>query len=235
MTNPRRAHRSFPRATLLFALMLGIFPGGGEAQDSGYRPPTHTTPQEVAVYWVEGRFRTPVTCVREDGTRVELEEAVVFRADSTRGRSAIKATFYGIEDQGFKRCFNLVERNIPDRRGTLFLHFRAHTRLDTGMAEFRRASRDGKLIYHVDGGKLHIGSLGSDGEAESRVIEFGDIDHPVRVETVAPGSDGDKLLSRYNAGEASLPRPRRRFSFNFTGPDDFKLTLHMIEDERRWR
>ncbi len=201
--------------------------------EGGYRPPVHATAQDAALWWISGRFRMPVTCLRKDGSTVQLEEAVVFRSNPTRGRSAIKATFFGIEGKDLERCYNLVDQDIPDRRGVLYMHFRAHTRLDYGLTDFRRLNRDGALTYHVNSGKLRVRKIGAAAD-EADLIDFGTGGHPVELTQITPGSDAAKLLTVYDSGEQE-GRARRRFSFKFQGPDDFGFVTHMIEDEKRWR
>lgn len=207
----------------------------GPRQDGegSYQPPTHATAQDAALWWISGRFRMPVTCLRTDGSKVEIEEAVVFRANPSRGRSAIKATFFGIEGKDLERCYNLLDQDIPDRRGVLHLHFRAHTRLDYGLTDFRRLNRDGSLTYHISDGKLHVRPVGGDKE-DTKLVDFGSGDHPLELSSITAGSDAHKLLIAYDSTEQP-ERARRRFSFRFQGPDDFAFSTHMIEDEKRWR
>ena len=39
----------------------------------------------LASHWMAGRYIMPVTCLRTDGTRVEVESAVVVKPDSVEG------------------------------------------------------------------------------------------------------------------------------------------------------
>jgi len=213
------------------ALVLTL-PLPGSAQD-GYEQPVHTTAAETAARWLEGRYRMPVTCIRNDDSQVEIEEAVVFRLDPSNGRSAIKATYFGI-DGDFKRCFNIVEGSIPDRRGTLYLHFPAHNRPDTGLSEFRRMARDGDLTFRVHGGKLRLREIGKTAET-ARTLDFDHGEYPLNVRAVDGGSDAAKLLADFDDVKDGLTRQRRRLSFTLSGPEEFQSVAHMIEDEGRWR
>jgi hypothetical protein len=217
---------------LLCAAILAALPAG--AQDGPRRPP-QVDATTLALNFMLGRFRMPVTCTREDGSLLEIEEAVVFRpAPQRSGSATIRATFFGIDAAEAARCYNLVEPQVPDRRGFLLLTYRAQNRPDMGLADFRRALKRGPLRYHIIGGRLQIRSL-ADPEAEPRVVRFNAANVPFVVRDLPPGSDEDKLLDRYGNAERSDGRVPRRLLFEIGGPEDFRFRGFYIEDDRRWR
>jgi len=185
----------------------------------------------LAFQYLTGRYRMPVTCVRTDGSSLELEEAIVIRRYAQHsGEANLKATFFGIDAADLSHCFNVLQQRIPDRRGTLYLTFRSFLRrTDLGMSDIRRRMRNGELRFPIQDGKLRERAIGED-EAEPRVIEFKRRGLELLVRQVRPGSDADKLLARY-AGEARESKNvPRRFEFEINGPDDFSFRSFVIED-----
>jgi hypothetical protein len=208
--------------------------GGAAAQQDRYRPPSKTDATTLALNWVIGRFRMPVTCTRTDGSQLQLEEAVVIRpAPEHSGKLALKATFFGIDAADVSHCFNLVFPRLPDRRGILYLTFRSHERTDLGMADFRRRMRDGELRYPIQDGQLREREFGET-KAKPRVVKFDRRGVEFLVRDIRAGSDADKLLARYT--EAASPRAYRprRLEFEITGPDDYVYRGYFIEDPA-WR
>ncbi len=211
------------------ALFLGVSPGTVWAQAQSPRVDETT----VALLWLQGRFRAPVTCIRADGSRVELEEAIVVREGPQRsGMPTLRLTFFGIDLPGATKCFNLIEPVLPDRRGSLYVTYRSSNRTDVGLHDFQRAARTRTLRYRIVGGSLRIRPIDTP-ESEARVVRF-DEDVLLLVSSVAPRSDGAKLLSEYSYG-AGRSDPRRRLRFQIEGPDGFRFEGSFIEDERRWR
>ncbi len=185
----------------------------------------------LALFWLRGRFRSPVTCMRADGTRVELEESIVVREGAKlSGMPTLRITFFGIDLPDATKCFNLIVSDLPDRRGSINVTYRSSKRKDRGMHDFKRAVKSKTLEYQIVGGTLRIREVGQD-ESQAQVVRFDD-DYPLRVSSVIHRSDSAKLLAQYR-GEG--PDLRRRLRFQLEGPMEFRLDQSFIEDERRWR
>jgi hypothetical protein len=218
-------------AILLAGWLIPAAPLGAQELQSDTPQIDETT---VALSWLRGRFLRPVTCVREDGTRVELEEAMVIRPGTARsGMPVLRVTFFGIDLADAEKCFNIVEPQIPDRRGVLYLTYRSRKRTDTGMADFKRTIKHGRLRYYVVDGEFRVRPVGQR-DLEPEVIRFGKGDYPLLVRPVLRHSDGDKLLEQYR-DEANGPDSRRRLHFEIEGPDEFRFGAAFIEDGRRWK
>ena len=136
------------------------------------RLPSGLDATTLALEWVTGRYRMPVTCLRSDGSRIELEEAIVIRRAPEHGDiRTLKLTFFGIDAPNISRCYNLVTPNIPDRRGTLYVTFRSVSRADTGPKDFRRRLESGELRYPIQGGQLRQREFG-DEPSLARAVKF---------------------------------------------------------------
>jgi hypothetical protein len=201
------------------------------------QPPPKIDATVLALSWISGRFLIPVTCIKTDGSRIQLEEAVVIRGTQQRGSEPLlRATFFGIEVADVSHCYNLAESRVPDRRGIVYLTYRSNRRADLGAADFRRALRDGSLRYSIEGGQLQERVLGSN-TSEPRVVTFDGRNAELIVSLVKAGSDGDKLLKHHTptAPPSDGQRVPRRLTFQIEGPDDFSFTGHFIEDLKRWK
>lgn len=183
--------------------------------------------------WILGRFRMPVLCEREDGSVIQLEEAVVFRpaAEDARGMT-VKATFFGIDVAGAKRCYNLIEPEIPDRRGVLYLTYIAQDRSDIGLSDFRHSIRDGEVTYQVTRGRLRVRPIG-DAETEPLVLEFEGRQGALTVSRLRPTSDGYKLLAPFAREQGVERLPLRRLSFRLELPDAASVRGYYLEDAKR--
>ena len=182
-----------------------------------------------ALAWLQGRFRAPVTCVRRDGSRLELEQAIGVRSAPMRsGMPVLRVTFFGIDVPDAEKCFNVAEPRVPDRRGVLYVTYRSNRRPDMGLTDFRRTVRKGTIVYHIVGGQLRIRDVGE--EAEPRVVRFEDRDYPLRLRPVLPHSDGDRLLARYREEAPPDEDPSRQLWFEIEGPEDFAFLGAFIED-----
>lgn len=216
---------------LLAGSLLAAGPLGAQELKSETQQVDETS---LALSWLRGRFRRPVTCVQTDGTRVELEEAMVVRPSPPRsGMPVVRVTFFGIDLTDGEKCFNLVEREVPDRRGVLYLTYRSRGRTDTGMADFKRTMKAGEIRYYVVGGEFRVRPVGQP-DGEPRVIRFGDGDYPLVVRPVLPHSDGDKLLEQLREGSDGADA-LRRLRVEIEGPDEFRFAAAFIEDDRGWR
>lgn len=225
-------------ARLALAAALLTLTGVARAQE--YRPPAHAAADEVALGLLIGRFVSPVSCTRADGTSFDTEEAIAFKsAPESGGGRALKLTFFGIEARDAAYCFSGIERRVVDRRGVLYLHFRAHNRPDRGIADFRRMAQDGPLPYNTHRGELVVRGLGSENAAEpARTLSFEGEDSMLLLRTIQSVSDGARLLAPYDAKVPRDPeraRVRRRFAFEFTAVDGKGFTFYGIESGREWR
>ena len=180
-----------------------------------------------------GRYMAPVRCTREDGSIIELQEAVTVRRDpssiaTTTGTSRLRATFFGIDVGGVTHCHNLMERRLVDRRGILYLSFRGQTREDLGLSYFRTELRDGEIEYHVQEGRLRTQEIG--GGAEPVSVEFDD-DAQFVIRELKSRSDAARMLERFAAkmGLVGTIRPME-LEVVSEGKGGFKLWV--LKDER---
>lgn len=213
------------RAGFIALLALLALPYGAGAQEPKIDE-THAT-----LNWIVGRWRMPVTCVRADGSRVHIEEAVVFRPapEDADGRT-LRATFFGIDVADAVRCYNLIEKNVPDRRGVLILTYLSHGRPDIGLANLRKNLAEQRaLTYSIRRGTLQVRQLGSDAAPER--LELAGSGTDLTVSLIAPGSDGDKLLGPLakKSGDASL----RRLRFELAGDGIPGQHGYYLEDGER--
>ncbi len=218
------------RVPSLLCAGLLLLAGGVSAQ-----APPHIDATTLALRWILGRFQMPLTCLREDGSRIQVEEAVVIR--TTQDPRLAKATFFGVDVADATRCYNVVERNLPDRRGVLYLTYRWHVRPDLGTSDFRRALASGPLRYTIERGTLRQRPIGT-AEGPVSVVEFEGAGAELVVSDVARGSDGDKLLGTPRtsaAGKGRRSRVPRRFVIEIQGHKDFSFRGYFLEDERRWK
>lgn len=213
---------------ILLALAIQPSPAAAQQQRGPELPASY-----LALEFLKGRFRMPVTCTREDGSRVELEESVVFRPAKNRdGTQTLRMTFFGLDSPGLARCYNLTSPSVPDRRGTLYLSYASlNRRPDIGLKDFRHALRSGPLEYVIVGGHLRVREVGSAPDA-ARVFDFGGSEVPFWVSLVRRDSDPDKLLGDPEPVEGRLPR---KLTFRFEAPDGLRFEESYLEDGSRWK
>lgn len=229
----QRRSRGFGAALALACLTAGAPPA--RAQDDEYRPPIKATESDLALAFLAGRYSMPITCKKTDGSVVELEDSISFKpAPDAGGEKALKVTFFGVDVADAAYCYNLVERRIVDRRGTIFVHYRSHNREDLGMSDFRRAASRGPLTYNAHRGELRVRGIGTDsghpGEGE---LAFDGGDSKLVVDTIAPSSDGAKLLADYEARTGlSSGADRKRFNMQFTAKDGTTFTFYGVDATR---
>src|SRR5262245_50472016 len=157
----RRARRF--GAGLACAWLAAALPA--RAQDSEYRPPVKMTESDVALYFLSGRYAMPITCKKTDGSEVQLEDSISFKpALDSGGLKSLKVTFFGVDVPDAAYCYNVVERGIVDRRGSLLIHYRSHNRADQGLSDFRRTAARGPLTYWAHRGELVERGVGTDSE-----------------------------------------------------------------------
>jgi hypothetical protein len=227
--------RSFS-AALACACLAGA-PRLAPAQDD-YNPPVHATEDAIALAFITGRYSSPVTCKKTDGSVLELENSIVLKpAPESGGGNSLKVTFFGVDVPDVAYCYSLVERRIVDRRGSILVHFRSHNRADLGVSDFRRTAASGSLTYYAHRGELSARGLGSEADpADTRVLPFDGGDSKLVVDSIPAGSDGAKLLSDYDARTGVVPSPdRKRFAFRFTAKDGSQFTFWGVEAPRARR
>ncbi len=218
----------------LLALVGLLLLASTALSQQGVRLPAGVDATTIALEWLTGRYRMPVTCLRSDGSRIELEEAIVIRRAPEHGDiRTLKLTLFGIDASDISRCYNLLTPDIPDRRGTLYMTFRSVSRADTGSKDFRRRLESGELRYPIQGGQLRQRGFG-DEPSQARTVQFSRRGIDLVVRTIYGGSDADKLLAPYAKRETPKQRRSRRFEFEIQGPDEFAFRGYFIEDPK-WK
>lgn len=191
------------------------------------------TEDEIALAFIAGRYSSPITCKKTDGSVIELENSIVLKpAPESGGGNSLKVTFFGVDVPDVAFCYSLVERRIVDRRGSILVHFRSHNRADLGVSDFRRTmTKNGSLTYYAHRGELSARGVGSEADpADARVLQFGGGDSKLEVEPIAEGTDGAKLLSDYDARTGVMPSAdQRRFTFRFTAKDGSQFMFYGVE------
>jgi hypothetical protein len=225
----RRGHalvRTGAPGLVLFALLAGT----AFAQQGA--PPPHVDPTHGALNWIIGRWYMPVTCEREDGTQVQIQDAVVLRPaiEDPAGRS-LKATFFGLDVADAKRCFTMINSNVLDRRGVLYLTYTSQRRTDLGLKDLRDALEDGELTYQITRGKLRERDIAS-GEAP-RMLDYTSKDGRFIVTQLKRGSDGYKLLSTAAPAQPQTGGAVRWLSLELTARTMDPVKTYILEDAER--
>jgi hypothetical protein len=227
------------RAGALACLGLLLCAGPARAQNE-YGQTPQVTEDQIALAFLVGRYVTPVTCKKTDGSSVEVESSIgVKLAPEEGGGNAARVTFFGIDLPDLAYCYNVIERRVLDRRGSLLVHFKSFNRSDKGVADFKLSAKRGPLEYPAHRGEVREQKLGSEGEGEPRTLSFEGGDAKLVVDTVSAGSDGAKLLASYAPtapAAANAPDQRKRLTLRFTpagGADPF--VVYVIDDPRQRR
>ena len=222
-------HRRIP------ALFLLVLAASARAQE-GYKDPEHLTEDQIAIAYIAGRWASPVTCKRHDGSMIQVEDSVVAKpAPEEGGGASLRLTFFGIDAADVDFCYSLVERRVADRRGTLLFHYRSHNRKDLGNTDFRRSAQSGSLTYWAHDGTLVERAVGSSSDnAAARELSFDGGDSKLVVEPVQPGSDGAKLFAELDARDPPS-RPPRRYTFRFVAKDGSEFRFYATADARKRR
>jgi hypothetical protein len=151
------------RFALLATLLLALWPGRAPAQNEPQQAPLKMNADEIAIHFIAGRYVTPVTCKLEDGSSVEVEDAIQLKdSPEASGGKSLKVTFFGIQVPNAEYCYSNLERRVLDRRGVFFVHFRNRNRPDFGVADFRRIAKAGPLTYNAHRGALRVSGIGTD-------------------------------------------------------------------------
>ena len=207
-----------------------------EPSDGGYGPQPHPSEDQVAVFFLLGRYVAPVTCKKTDGTAVDLALSIVFKEAPEAGPDTLKATFFGIDVADVAYCYSLIERRVVDRRGTVLLRYVSYNRKDLGMSDFRRAVNAGPITYTVFDGEINERGIGTDpGDAPARTLSFAGSDSKLIVDAVVRGSDGAKLLEQFRPTDPASKDPPRRFSFHFVAKDGSDFSVFAVEEAPRKR
>ncbi len=223
------------RPLLLGLTLLGVPASPAPAQQVG-RPDLDA--RTLVGEFLLGRYRSPVTCIRKDGSRLDLEEAVVIRrAPEQGGLHTLRATFFGIDVEDVTRCYDVRSMPIPDRRGVLYLTSDSPERSDLGMLDFKRALRHGELRYPIRNGKLHQRPIDTGAPAERRVFPFRGQGAVLVIRQIPAGSDVDRALDRHESQHprGSSERPGRRLELSIEGREGLELHLFTADDPERGR
>ena len=228
-----------------FGLGLSLCMLGATAlAQSGYDQPVHLSEEQLAVAYISGRYASPITCKKSDGTTLQLEDSVVLKpAPEVGGDNGVKATFFGIEVGDVSYCYNLISRRIVDRRGTIVLRYLSHNRPDLGDHDFKHSAASGSLTYTAASGDLSERGIGADpGDVPNRTLHFEGNDSRLVVAPVQGGSDGAKLFAEYDARASSAATPPagpsnpiKRFAFRFVANDGSEFMFYATEDSRHRR
>jgi hypothetical protein len=195
----------------------------------------HLTEDQIAVAYIQGRWTSPVTCKRPDGSLIQVEEAVLLKSvPEEGGGSSLRATFFGIDAGEVDFCYSLIERRVPDRRGSILFHYlHTHNRKDLGNTDFRRAAQTGSLTYNAADGTVKERSVGANPDnAPTRDLVFDGGDSKLVVEPLQPGSDGAKMYAELDARE-NRTKPPRRYSLRFIAKDGSEFRMYATEDARQ--
>lgn len=225
------------RAGALAALGVLLCAAPARGQDE-YRQPPKVTEDQLALGFLLGRYVTPVTCKKTDGSSVELESSIgVKLAPESGGGNAAKITFFGVDVSDVAYCYNLIEKRVVDRRGSLLVHFQSYKRPDKGVADFKLAAKRGPLEYPSHSGEVTERPLGSESPGEPRKLSFDGGGSRLVVDTVANGSDGAKLLAGYGPNapaRANAPGQRKQLTLRFFPVEGEPFVVY-VQDETRQR
>jgi hypothetical protein len=224
-------------------LSLCMLGASALAQD-GYQQPVHLSEEQLAVGYIAGRYASPITCKKNDGTVLQLEDSVVLKpAPEEGGDNGVKATFFGVDVGDVSYCYNLISRRIVDRRGTIVLRYLSHNRPDLGDHDFKHSAATGSLTYTAASGELTERGIGSDpGDVPGRALHFEGNESRLVVAPVQGGSDGAKLFAEYDAranAAASAPAGPsnhiKRFAFRFVANDGSEFIFYATEEDSHRR
>lgn len=223
------------RTGALAALIL-LCAVSARAQDE-YRQPPQVTEDQIALSFLLGRYVTPVTCKKTDGSSVDLESSIGVKfAPESGGGNAAKITFFGIDVPDVAYCYNLVEKRVLDRRGSLLVHFQSFNRPDKGIADFKLAAKRGPLEYPSHSGEVTERPLGSESSGEPRKLSFDGGGSKLVVDTVPAGSDGAKLLAIYgpvDPARANAPDARKQLTLRFVPKEGEPFVVYVMNETRQ--
>jgi hypothetical protein len=219
---------------VLVPFLLIVVSGMASAQ-SNYIPAPKYDVAELAQRWISGRFIMPVSCTREDGSLVTVQQAVAIRPAPERGgsRYTLRATFFGIDVADATHCYNLADSSLPDRRGVIFFHMRTRHRPDMGMTDFRHLMDDGQLTYQISDGKLTSRPIGAP-EAEPEVVTYRGAGASITIRVMRLGENGFKALADLAPPNPQLNARVRRLEFRVEHPESGTFHSFFMDDWKHW-
>lgn len=224
------------RVGALVALGILLGAAASRAQDE-YTAPPKVTEDQIALGFLLGRYVTPVTCKKTDGSTVELESPIgVKLAPESGGGNAAKITFFGIDLPDLAYCYNVVDRRVVDRRGSLLVHFQSFNRPDKGIADFKLAAKRGPLEYPSHSGEVTERPLGSESSGEPRKLSFDGGGSKLVVDAISAGSDGARLLAGYGPvgpARANAPEARKQLTLRFFPKDGEPFVVYVMDETRQ--
>ena len=157
-------------------------------------------------------------------------------APESGGGNAAKITFFGIDVPDVAYCYNLVEKRVLDRRGSLLVHFQSFNRPDKGIVDFKLAAKRGPLEYPSHSGEVTERPLGSESSGEPRKLSFDGGGSKLVVDTVSAGSDGAKLLAVYgpvDPARANAPDARKQLTLRFVPKEGEPFVVYVMNETRQ--
>ncbi len=218
-------------ALLLLAALLPLRSATTLAQGG----PPRVDEITAALNWLIGRWRMPVTCVREDGTTVDIHDAIVIKPamEDAAGRT-LRVVFFGIDVADARRCYNLIDSHVPDRRGVLYLTYVSQLRFDVGLTRLRKTLEDGGISYEITRGNMRIRHFGEP-ESDPVMIDFTKKDATLDITLLRPNTDGYKLLKPLAKSEDADRHRLRRLIFDISGTESDSFRGYYLEDQRTRR
>jgi hypothetical protein len=215
---------------LLTPLLLVVFSGMAWAQ-SDYRPAPKYDVAELAMRWISGRFIMPVTCTRNDGSVLTIEQAVAVRPVPERGGPAysVRATFFGIDVADASHCYHLADSRLLDRRGRLYFNLPSRYRPDMGTTDFRHLLEEGQITFQISDGKLTSRPIG-ESDAEPEVVAYRSAGATVTVRVMEVGEDGFKALAALAPSDPRLNYRVRRLEFRVEHPEHGTFSSFFMDD-----
>ncbi|MBW2282754.1 MAG: hypothetical protein JRG76_18820 [Deltaproteobacteria bacterium] len=218
------------------AAVLGAAPPV-QAQKVGGQTPQVST-RELAMNYIVGRYVSPVTCTREDGSLLQTHQSMTIRKDRSRGLTTtgahvVRATLFGIDVSGVQYCHNLMQRRLADTRGVFFITYRGQTREDLGLSDFRRELRDGEISYHVRDGRITSRGVG-EAAGETSTRDLTGADAVLHLRQLPSRSDGDRMLERW-AKETGFNRRALRLELELEIPDGDSVKVWVLKETGKKR
>ena len=216
------------RALLAFCVMLSLALTGGQALAQG----RHVDTRELAMRFISGRYVSPISCTRADGTLFESVEAITIRRapDYAGGQNTLRATFYGIDHADARHCQTLLQGRLLDRRGNLFFSFLPKAREDLGLSHFRTLMKRGDIVYRVQDGRLTTRPIGDD-SAKASVVDYHGKGAKLSLKLLDPTSDAFRVLSLH-VEKRQLHFAGRHVELTVTSPEGGSFTAFLLEDLR---
>ena len=175
--------------------------------------------RELAFAFVQGDFRSPLTCLVDGAPRQALRRVRIHPAQRQAARPGVRVTFHDLEAPAGTRCTSISGEPEPNVVGTLELVWNARTRPDTGEVDFRNLLRhEGGLEFGIASGTLRVGPSEA-GKAGERTLDFAG--GTARVEPAAPGSDAARRLAGFGG--------QRPFVLTLDAPAASRLAFDLAE------